>query len=1113
MALGILMLLPAPVPGRAGTPAPAKEDLEFFERRVRPVLVERCYPCHSHESPKLKGHLYLDSREGMLKGGDTRPAIVPGEPAASLLVEAIHYGNPDLQMPPKGKLPEAIIADLTEWVKRGAPWPAGGPAPMASPRKEFDLASRRRAHWAWQPITPSSPPPVKNPDWCAQPTDQFILARLEQAGLSPAPPADRRTLIRRLYFDLTGLPPLPEAAEAFVADRRPDAYERLVDELLASPRYGERWARHWLDLVRYAETLGHEFDYPRHNAWRYRDYVIRAFNADVPYDQFVLEHIAGDLLPEPRRHPVEGFDESLIGTAFYWLGQQAHSPVDVRQHQADLIENQIDVLGKTFLGLTLACARCHDHKFDAISTRDFYALHGMLASSRYTQRAVDGPQIAPAQADELRRLKHDLRPLIGRKWLGQTNRLESFISAALEFCRRQPAATNTAEAASAARLDPALFARWVRFLREAPRDDPAHAAYPLGLLATTNPAPQALAAAWRRLAEGRTAGQTRASDPATCWADFTPGAPADWRSEGDAFSEAGSRPGDFVPGGAEQPVAAIVTEPGLHTGLLSRRLQGVLRSPTFTITNRFIHVRAAGRDTRVNVVIRNYTLIRDPIYGSLKRVLERDEPAWLTIDVERWRGEPAYLEFSDLEVPDPAADGGSGANGYLAVTAVMFADQPQPPAAPWLDWLELLGPTAPADAPALAARFAWASADAIRAWADADGEKRPSVPQARLLNALLTAGLLEWPPPPPGAVEGLLGRYRQVEASLEEPRFVPAMADGNGVDEHVFIRGNPRLPGEVVQRRFLEALGGLAQPPFGPESGRLEFARQLVDPSNPLLGRVMVNRVWLHLFGRGIVPTPDDFGVLGQPPSHPELLDWLAGRFRATDHGSVKSLIRLLVTSSAYRMSSRPEDPRAEQQDPENALLHRMPLRRLEGEAIRDALLLVSGRLDETRFGPSVPTHLTEFMDGRGRPSSSGPPDGAGRRSIYLEVRNNFLSPMMRTFDTPVPFTTVGQRTISNVPAQALILLNDPFILSQARLWAHRLLAARDAPPGELVGEAYRQAFARPATAAELAAALEFLERQARAYGQADTARARPEQVWTDLCHVLLNTKEFVHVN
>jgi hypothetical protein len=371
-------------------------------------LAENCYQCHGPERQRSK--LMLSSLAAILKGGQRGKALVPGKPDESLLIRAVGYGDAMLRMPPRGKLKDGQIADLVTWIKMGAPGPVKANQPPAAPSSggEFNFDERRK-YWAYQPVIARQLPSVSDPAWCGRPVDRFILARLDTARLTPSSPAERRTLIRRVAFDLTGLPPASNEVEAFLADGSPDAYERLVDRLLASPRYGERWGRHWLDVVRYCETLGFEFDYDLYHAWRYRDYVVRAFNADLPYDQFVVEHIAGDLLAEPRRNPHDGSNESILATGFFWMTEGKQTPVDIRQEQTDWIDNQIDVLGKALLAQTIACARCHDHKFDAISTRDYYALSGYLKSSRFQQAFIDPPERIAAQVEELAALKAKIR--------------------------------------------------------------------------------------------------------------------------------------------------------------------------------------------------------------------------------------------------------------------------------------------------------------------------------------------------------------------------------------------------------------------------------------------------------------------------------------------------------------------------------------------------------------------------------------------------------------------------------------------------------------------------------------------------------------------------------
>ena len=369
---------------------PTAAQLAFFETEVRPVLATHCYECHSANAKRLEAGLRLDSRRGMLRGGDSGPVIEPGSVDESMLIEAVRYEG--YEMPPSGKLPDKAVAALEKWVSMGAPWPDEPEPEAGAEPPAFNWKDRKEQHWCWQPIRAEQPPAVAATDWPINAIDDFILATLEEKELVPAEDADRRTLARRVFYDLIGLPPTVEQLNAFLKDESEYAFESLVDELLESPHFGEKWARHWLDLVRYGETLGHEFDYPLHHAHRYRDYVIRALNADVPYDQFVHEHVAGDLLDQPRLHPDEQSNESILGTGFWYLGEACHAPTDVRQDEADRVDNQIDVFSKTFLGLTVACARCHDHKFDPIPTKDYYALYGYIQSSRRQEAMLDPHQ-------------------------------------------------------------------------------------------------------------------------------------------------------------------------------------------------------------------------------------------------------------------------------------------------------------------------------------------------------------------------------------------------------------------------------------------------------------------------------------------------------------------------------------------------------------------------------------------------------------------------------------------------------------------------------------------------------------------------------------------------
>jgi cytochrome c553 len=955
--LPLLATLLAAAPPAAGDDAQG----QFFEAKVRPVLAEQCYSCHAASAKKLKANLLLDNVAGLTKGGDSGPAIVPGDPDKSRLIDAIRYQNVDLQMPPKRKLSDQQIADLTTWVKMGAPWP-GAPAPaVATAGTTFDLRQRTATHWAWQPVRHVDPPSVESASWPKSDIDPFVLARLEQKRLAPAGPADRRTLVRRLYFDLLGLPPTPEEVEQFVNDTSDGAVESLVDRLLASPHFGERWGRHWLDLVRYAETFGHEFDYPIPSAREYANYVIRAINADVPFDQFAREHIAGDLLPNPRLNPAEGFNESVIGSGFWFLGEQVHGPVDVRQHQADRTDNQIDVFGKTFQGLTIACARCHDHKFDAIATKDYYALYGVLESTRMQQAFLDPHGRIQEAVGRLRAIRAEANQLLP---------------------------------ASQPRVFPASAGAFETF-------------------------------------------------EAT---DFR-----GWFATGWAFGDAPTRRGEWD----SCTRGARPARPGVaHSGMLSPGLRGVLRSRSFIIPKDSIDYLLAGTGpgTMVRLIIDGYTM--DTYNGVLFPgisfpVNTRGEFRWHRQDVKMYAGHRAHIELID--------DG----DGWLAVDEVRFNDTGVPkPAA------------AEADAP--------------------------------LPDELA------------GRLAACAKRLDEEASGLPEPKRVLAAADGEGVDEHVFLRGSHKNLGDVVPRGFLQAIAGVTATSASPGSRRLEVARFVTDPSNPLTARVFVNRVWHHLFGRGIVPTVDDFGVMGQPPTHPDLLDYLAERFMK-EGWSLKRLVRAIVLSSTYQMSSLPADPRAKEVDPQDTLLHHMPVRRLEAEAIRDSMLAVAGSLNPEMGGPPVyppvEVYLTPFLEGRGKPQSSGPLDGDGKRSIYVSVRRNFLPPTMLAFDFPVPFNTIGRRSVSNVPAQALILLNDPFVVGQAKVWATNVLAAPGLSPRQRVERMYERAVARPPTDQEADEAIAFLHAQGEALGLSEDQRVNDVRPWADLAHVLFNVKEFIFLN
>ncbi len=968
------------------------QQLEYFEKKVRPLLAEHCYACHSASADKLQAGLLVDSRDALVSGGDSGESIVPGKPEESLLIEAVRYES--YEMPPKGKLADEEIDTLVRWVEMGAPWPAEA-APTREPgADEFDLPKRKSEHWVWQPVRSPQLPEVTDNEWPRSTLDDFILHRLEQAELGPAPDTDRSALVRRLYFDLTGLPPTAQQTANFVEDDAPDAIERLVDQLLESSHFGEHWGRHWLDLMRYAESRGHEFDYDTPNAFQYRDYVIRALNADVPYDQFIREHLAGDLLEPPRLHPEKGFNESILGTGFWFLGEWVHSPVDIRKDESDRFDNMIDVMSKAMLGVTVSCARCHDHKFDAISTADYYSLTGFLESSDYRQVRFESLEPNRAVAKQLAELDANYE----REILAELSKLG--------YAAPEPAT-----------LDGDLSERLVFHCGKFAPEDYMQDGFLFGA------APRAAGTPYLSKTDDGSKLQLARHSAAVS----------------DSFWDG----------------LVSVAEKGHHRNnrLASMPRSGrTLRTPTFLLTEGSVACRVRGTG-HVVACVDSHRLIAGPLHGETVAKIKPDQ-SWVKLNLGRYVGHRLHLEFTPSE------------NEHLEVSFVTQGASDQQ-----LQRLE-------------------AHDQATESAVDAMNHELESLLAQDSVESARLSGL----------VDSWTRRRDELQKQVVHRSHVAmAMLDGTGEDGRVLIRGNSSKPGKIEPRHFLTAVSGDQPMPIARGSGRLELAEQINDPTNPLTSRVIVNRIWHHLMGRGIVPTTDDFGVLGQLPTHPDLLDHLATYF-IEDGRSIKRMIRYIVLSRTYQMSSH-ADAAAIAQDPKNLLWHYRPPKRLQGEAIRDALLAVSGQLNKKQFGEPVPIHLTSFMTGRGRPGKSGPLDGDRRRSIYIAVRRNFLSPFMLTFDTPVPFSAMGRRNVSNVPAQALILMNDPLVVAQARHWAERALKEHETTETR-VQWMYETAFARQPTDEELSIAGQYFAAQPSDQSEVD--------VWADFAHALINTKEFI---
>jgi len=1206
------------------------DENHFFESKIRPVLSEKCYECHSSKSSKIKGGLRLDHIELILQGGDSGPAIVQGNPAESLLVQAIRYDDQDFHMPPKEKLPKQVVQDFERWIAEGATWPDESVPVFSSSkkRKSFNLEKRRNSHWCWQPITPPSIPVAESAKKL-HPIDQLIRAKLAYAGLLPSKPADKRTWLRRVTFDLTGLPPSLADIENFIADKSDDSFQTVVDRLLASPHYGEKWARHWMDLVRYAETCGHEFDYPLENPHEYRDYLIRAFNHDLPYDQLLTEHVAGDLISSPRIHPEKKFNESIIGTGYWYFHEAVHAPTDSKVDNADRMENQLDVFGKTFLGLTIGCARCHDHKFDAISEKDYYSLAAFMQGSNrqeypldeggkreeisrqllsltkegfmsvkkfgfksvkpsdywnVSSKLMETKKVAPTDDDpwdgevlgdfETNFLewkpegkafgtgpqtktsgRNPVTNYHGKGWAGSlltggdnltgslfspefiiTKRFMNFLIAGgaiekvgvelwIEESRKIISRGSNNEIftpkswdisgylgkKAQIRLIDNATGGWGhihadRFVQSnAPAAELIDPPLPSDVLITRVSAENKLSKktllSWcqhfgkrtnlpsllqrKKSAKNSHKGLVKAElnfiQNSQSFANFTSSEiPKGWKITGEAFKPRGHRLISFD-GSNLFPNRNV-----LSSNILGNRRVGNLRSPHFKIEHDQILIKAKAKKAFMRVVVDNYHMGKHSglLFGGtvIKEANSDGDFKWFSLSPRKYKGHWAYLEFVDR-----------GTDAYLEIDEVRFANSGIG-RRPDSRFSLLLGDDKieAGNLPQFLDSFLEKSFDKINA-GKFSGE------EYEFLNYLHSEGLI--PFENQQNIAGILKQAVVIDSKTPRERYVLAMGEGSEFQGNVYVRGSPHKLGDPVHGRNLTALGGQT-------GSRLDLATQLTSEDNPLVSRVMANRIWLQFFGRGIVPTPDDFGPMGQEPSHPELLDWLANDFRE-NNWSVKNLIRKIVLSQTYRQSStlNPSNDKNKVSlaDPENILLHKMPVRRLHAEFIRDSILLFSGRIDKKLFGPSVPIYKTAFMTGRGG-KKNGPLDGAGRRSIYGSVYRNFLSPFMLAFDQPAPFGTKGKRSVSNVPAQSLALMNDPFVIGQCKMMGKNIFQAK-MTKSESVGSLFEMITGKPPSQKAQGKLLAFLETQTKAHG------GLTEHVWADLAHVLINSKGFLFLN
>ncbi|XZE52934.1 DUF1553 domain-containing protein [Planctomycetaceae bacterium SH139] len=998
-------------------------ELAFFESKIRPVLVEHCYECHnSHDT--AEGGLAVDHRKALLDGGENGPAIALGEGKTSLLVAVMRHQIEGLEMPLGAtRLSDAVISDFERWIEAGAVDPRDEPptADAAGANQSWEATfAERKQWWSFQPIQATQPPALTDNQWSDQAVDQFILRGLRDAGLEPNPPAADEVLVRRLFVTLHGLPPTPEELQTWTSrlktessDERSRGVDALIDTLFASSRYGERWARHWMDWIRYAESHGSEGDPVNPGAWQYRDYLIRALNDDVPYDQLLREHVAGDLLEQPRTNPERGWNESAIGTAHWRMVFHGFAPTDALDERVRFTDDQINAFSKAFLGLTVSCARCHHHKFDAISQDDYYALYGVLNACRPGRTVVDLPARLNAGRDQLTELKEQIRQSVAEEW--QAN------------------------------LSGERLSNWLNELGEREQAPPTDSlAKLLTPLLKVVDQPQPLAAAWKALLASE-------QQQAEAWQALlaTPGVQRFDLSQDEQYQHwyrngyglpANSQPaGQFALRAEGEQVFWGIYPGGSYSHLLSNKDAARLTSPDWELEGDYeVWAQVIGdAAASLRYVVQDY-----PRNGTVYPVKTLGNNwSWQRFDLSYWQGDSVHLELAAAE-DAPLLVNNQPRSWFGIRQALLVPKGVSVPTARSESLATLRDIEAPTDLETLASGLVSVIKSAIVAWQ----QEEASDAQAMLLDQCVAAGILPNQLASLGKAAELIQSYRTLETQIPVPTRVPGLDETRGSEQPLFVRGNHKFPGRPVPRRFLTAVNDTPYQAVG--SGRLELAADLLSDENPFTKRVIVNRVWHHLFGAGIVTTPDNFGALGETPSHPELLDWLANDFAAAGW-SLKSLIRQLVRTQAWQQDSLPSTA-SQRVDPENHWLSHANVRRMEAEVIRDTLLLTTGQLDPLGYGPPVNAD-------------------SKRRSIYLQVMRNNLDPFLRAFDFPEPFSTVGRREATNVPAQSLAMMNSPQVARYAREWAAATLGDPTLKSDrERLRRMFVTAFARQPDAAEL---------------------------------------------
>ena len=927
-----------------------EDGLAFFESRIRPTLVKHCYECHSASAAEIHGGLLLDSREGIAKGGDSGPSVDLKDTGKSLLMQALRHQ--DLKMPPKSKLPDAVIADFEKWIAMGAPDPRNESATI--PKNEAIDWLQAKQFWSFRPREAIGSPTVHS-NWSRTPIDSFLDDKRSRAGLEPNSESSRTTWLRRVFLDLNGIPPSPDEVDAFVQSQQADVYEQVVDKLLASPRFGERWGRYWLDLARYADSNGADENHGYPVAWRYRDYVIDALNADLPYNDFITEQLAGDLLPAES----EAEQRRLItATGFLVVGPKMLAEQDKPKLVADMVDEQLDTIGKVFLGLTLGCARCHDHKFDPILAKDYYALAGILQStksmehlnfvSQWNERDLPDALLSEtirAQQQQIDKFKTELdekrRVYSDRAFESQLNSLLVAMSNSLQL-----------DASQAKPIDKESE-KWQQLLK----NDPEASSKDSDFLSV-----------WRRLASLEK--DLFAEKAITIWHELA----ADEKKQSSWDVRLSKRP---------HPVS----------------VQELLDTYASALREIWVEVRDAPRNDKAKITSPETAKLFKQFFGGELFVYTAKIEETLEADEKK-----SYLELQ-------------------ATTEKLVKERPSLP----------------------------------RAMAVTDGPTR----------------------------------------------FVAVNVRGN----HLQTTGDPLVPSIPTVFRGETNNWELTGREKG--SGRLELAKWIADKNHPLTARVMVNRIWQGHFVEGLVTTASNFGIRGQLPTHPELLDWLANEFVKNDW-SAKRLHRQIVLSSAYRMDSH-SDPDSEVIDPDNRMLWRQNRRRMEIEVLRDALLSIGDVLDSSLGGS--PRNATAAMI---KNLSGAENIGCIRRTVYLDINRAAMSDFLMTFDYVEPGVSVERRPATIVPHQSLYMMNNPLPLEIGKQLATRIHLEQSNDLARLA-MATRTVFGRAPKTKEIEAIREFLLSIAADPVQVDLKPSLASmnsslEDWVRVCRSLLLANEFLYV-